>query len=485
MKDQGRPSLQSNKAAHSYYSEETIAALSSAVGGAISIVRLSGKDSLKALGSLINSEESKALAESPRTVKRVLLRSGEKSLDDAIAIYFKSPASYTGENVVELHLHGSSFVASQVLEALFIAGARAALPGEFSFRAVRNGKLTVSQAQGVSDLITSSNQEAVSMALDKMGESQARWILNLAEDIRQLAALGEIGIDFADQDVDEVSLPNLKKKAAGLLDRVEKIAAGFERGNRIQEGVKCALVGLPNAGKSSLFNALLGEDRSIVSEIAGTTRDVIREKLTLNGSQGQSVTFRFSDTAGLRDSGDQIEKIGVQLTQKAVQDSDVVLFAVDASQKEKESTEAAHDQWKRLGLQSSSRVVGILTKTDLVSSSDIQKKKGELTALGMGAEWHEVSSVTQDGLETLGVALADSAASWVKRDAGEVLLTRLDQKQAMLRAAEDLRRAVGAPEIDLFASDLKQAIYHLAPLIGSTAADDVLDRIFSQFCIGK
>ena len=212
---------------------------------------------------------------------------------------FVKPDSYTGEDLVEYHIHGSPFIAQQVIERLLELGARQALPGEFSFRSVRNGKMTLFQAQAVSDLIAASNQGAVSLALEKMSGAQNRFLDELASGLRKTAALGEVGIDFADQDIDEVSLPRLRANLTPYVELLEKLQSSFSRGIRLQEGLRVAFIGSPNAGKSSFFNALLGEDRSIVSEMAGTTRDVVSEKLTLR-AKNKTITLRLEDTAGLR-----------------------------------------------------------------------------------------------------------------------------------------------------------------------------------------
>lgn len=444
------------------------------------MIRISGPRSVEILDRLAGEGLSKTLE--PRITKRVLLKAAGKTIDDAVVVRFQGPRSFTGEDSVELHVHGGGFVASRVLEEVLGAGARQALPGEFSFRAVRNGKMSLSEAEAIADLIAASNSGAADLALEKMSGTQGRLIRELAEELRQLATLGEIGIDFADQDVDEVALGNLKKRIQPIFRKLEHLRDSFDRGNRVQEGVRVAFVGLPNAGKSSYFNALLGEDRSIVSDVAGTTRDIVRERLTFRGSNG-SVTLRLEDTAGLRDSGDHVEKMGIERTQNAARDADLLLLVVDGMQS---NTDFLSTEWNRLG-KPASRTIGVLSKVDLIGSSgaqvaaviqDLQKRLGI-------QNWLPVSALQGDGVSESARAIADFCQKWVKRDQGEVLLTRLDQLASVKRSLDDLRRAQDASEIDLFASDLRQALLSLTPLIGDTVPDDILGRVFSQFCIGK
>lgn len=470
-----------------YLSHDTIAAIATQLGGAIGMIRVSGPAAREALESLVG--KGALSKQEPRRLFRARLKapgveSEAKTLDDAMVAYFVAPDSFTGEDCVELYLHGSSVIAIQVMEALSSLGVRQALPGEFSFRAVRNGKMNVSQAEAVADLIASANPEAASLALEKLEGSQSRFVAALAEELRQLATLGEVGIDFADQDVDEVSLPRLKERVTPILAKLESLKNSYSRGVKLQDGVRVAFVGLPNAGKSSFFNALLGEDRSIVSDIAGTTRDVVRERLTLQG-KNSSITLRLEDTAGLRHSEDAVEKIGIERTINAAREADLVLLIVDAQDigPKNAKIDSLRQQWKALG-EPKDRAVGILTKVDLLSSA--QKKELDLGVREFGIHsWVGTSALTHHGIHEAAAMIADFSEKWVHRSPGEVVLTRLEHQEAVSQTIDHLNRSKEAAEIDLFASDLRQALFALSPLIGETLPDDLLGRIFSQFCIGK
>lgn len=484
-------SVQHQRDQSGYAATDTIAAVATAVGGAIAIVRISGPEAFELFSKLLAQPKQIATAE-PRKLYRTQLVSclapGEsRLLDDVLFAKFVSPESFTGEDLVEVHLHGGAFVVSSVLEHLLAHGARQALPGEFSFRAVRGGKMNLSQAVAVADLIAASNDAAVSLALESLtsgGTETLPLIQNLARDLRQLSVLGAVGIDFSDQDIDEVSLPQLKKKIPPILKTLEHLHFSYRKGSFIQEGVKVAFVGLPNAGKSSFFNALLGEDRSIVSALPGTTRDVIREKLTLrDGAQG--VTLRVSDTAGLRHADqDSVEQIGIQRSLHAAKECDLLVFLIDATT---ENLNPALEQWRALG-SPSAKAVGIITKCDLLSpdtrEAAIHSLNGRLIPFGIKT-WVCTSSLSLFGIQDAARALAHFCSEWTKRAPGEIVLTRLDQAEAVIAAMQDLRRAESAEEVDLFAADIRQALHSLSPLIGETLSDDILGKIFSEFCIGK
>lgn len=475
------PETQSNSADSSrtrlYLSQDTIAAAATAPGGAIAIVRVSGPRAFETAASLC-ADSSALNAEARKLVRTRLLDEQGASLDDSLVVRFIAPESFTGEDVVEFHLHGSGFVVERVLERLHAAGARSALPGEFSFRGIRNGKMTLSQAQAVADLVRSGNDVAVKLALEKLSGSQNTWVRELSDELRQIAVLGEVGIDFSDQDVDEVSLPTLKRRAQKLRAKLADLCNSFDRGLRIQEGIRVAFVGLPNAGKSSFFNALLGEERSIVSEIPGTTRDVVREQVTLRGDTG-SVTLRLEDTAGLRATGDRIEQLGIERTRASAQQADLVLFLLDSAA----PVAPALEQWSSLGVVGS-KTIGILTKADLAAEPQLQAAESAL-AEALSSRCIRTSSQTGQGIRDAINGIVEFSKRWTSRSQGELVLTRLDQHQAATRALSDLDRALEAPELDLFAADLKQALSSLSLLIGDTLPDDILGRIFSDFCIGK
>lgn len=459
-----------------YLAQDTIAAVTTAVGGAIAVIRISGPRSFEVLAALSPGTGEAA----PRKLIRARLRNpaSDEPLDDALVARFVAPDSFTGEHVVELHIHGGAYLASRFLEILHDLGARQALPGEFSFRAVRNGKMTFSQARAVADLIAASNDGAISLALEKLSGTQNRLISELSRNLRQLAALGEVGIDFADQDVEEVSLSSLRKKLEPDLAALERLQGSYARGTRIQDGVRVALLGLPNAGKSSFFNALLGEDRSIVSDLPGTTRDVIRERLTLRGARS-TVTLRLEDTAGLRAADHALERMGIERSRKAARDAELLLLVVDVTA----PLQATLEQWRELGAEPA-KAIGILSKCDLVRIEHLAEFREAAGSLGI-PRWIETSTVTGAGINDAVVAITEYCGALVRRESGEVVLTRLDQLDAVVQALEHLQRARMAPEIDLFASDIRQALHSLAPLIGETLPDDILGQIFSEFCIGK
>jgi tRNA modification GTPase len=466
-----------------YLSEDTIAGISTQLGGAIAIVRASGPKAFEALKQVthlvsLDSIEPRKLIRAP-----LYFENGEL-LDDALFAKFPSPHSYSGEDLVEFNVHGGSFIANRLMETLKSCGVRQALPGEFSFRAVKNGKMSLFQAQAVADLIGASNDGALSLALEKMSGSQNNLLDELSLNLRRIATLGEVGIDFADQDVEEVSLPRLKIEVKPVLQILENLRSSFDRGYRLQEGIKVAFIGLPNAGKSSFFNSLLGEDRSIVSEIEGTTRDVIREKLILRG-KNTTITLRLEDTAGLRATDNPIEIIGIERSHKAIRESDLILLIVDPLS----SFSQVKRQWEDL-IQISpnsplaQKTIGILTKSDKAPQGEMAHFLQCCSELNISS-WIATSALTGAGIHEAVNQIIEYCEKWTLRDRGELLLTRLDHLSAVVDAAEHLQRALSAPEIDLFASDIRQALYALGPLIGETVPDDILGKIFSNFCIGK
>jgi tRNA modification GTPase len=318
----------------------------------------------------------------------------------------------------------------------------------------------------------------VALAVEKMSGSQNQLLGKLAEGLRSLASRGELGIDFSDQDIDELGLPTLKADLKKIVQQLNRLQESFDRGVKIQEGVRVAFLGLPNAGKSSFFNALLGEDRSIVSEIAGTTRDVVRERLTLRGKTS-SITLRLEDTAGLRQTSDHVEKIGVQLSQKAAKDAELILFLVDPNS----DFELVKKEWDALKILPG-KAIGILTKIDQAKKGTLARFESFREQLSI-QEWIRTSAMTGEGIERAIECMIQFCENWTRRKPGEVVLTRLDHLRAIEEAIVHLERADKAMELELFSADIRQALHSLSPLIGETVPDDILGKIFSEFCIGK
>jgi tRNA modification GTPase len=462
-----------------YLSEDTIVSRISGAGGAISVLRLSGPETLRVVAALVSEEVSLTA----RRMERVALRGASGAvLDDAMVAIFNRPHSFTGEDVAELFLHGGSYITGAVLREILRLGVRQALPGEFSFRAVRNGKLTIDQAQAIHDLVSATNGSAHSLALERLSGAQSKVFFELAEALRATLVLAEAGIDFSDQDLDELGLDRLKQRVSPMVDKLSSIATSIERGRRIQEGISLVVAGLPNAGKSTLFNELLGQERSIISEEAGTTRDVIRESVRLRGNSGYSeATFVVHDTAGLRETEGRIEKQGIELTRRAAATADMILFVVEAGS---EPTQVL-SEWRTLG-RPKERTILVLNKIDVLPGvAACQKELADWREMTGVRDAVPIAAASHQGMGELTDMMILRAGEWLDRQPSETILTRQEQVDAVERAVSDLRRALCAEAHDIFAADLRQALDQLSFFIGSTSVDDVLGRIFTQFCIGK
>ena len=442
---------------------DTIAAISTPHGiGGIAVVRLSGPDAFA-----IASRHLK----SPGAAHPQLFRIGEKVLDQVIATAYHAPHSYTGDDTVEISCHGSLYVQQTLLQALLDSGARLAEPGEFTRRAFLNGKLNLSQAEAVADLIDSTNAAAHSLAVSQLRGGYAKELETLRQQLVDLTALLELELDFSDEDVEFADRSRLHSLASQIYTRVTALRESFHMGNAMKRGIPVAIIGRPNAGKSSLLNALLHDNRAIVSDIPGTTRDTIEETFVIEGTP-----FRIIDTAGLRHSDDPIETLGIQRTLTTVAQADIVLYVHDASQSYGHALADLQELQDRLSLKDKHLFI-VNNKIDLVPET--------LTA---PYRTFPISAKEGTGLDALMSALAKAAQTDLAQ-APDVMLTNVRHynalghvEQALLHVAKGLADHLPA---DLVVIDLRDALHHLGTITGQVTSDEVLGTIFSRFCIGK
>ena len=442
---------------------DTIAAISTPHGiGGIAVVRLSGPDAFA-----IASRHLK----SPGATHPQIFHIGEKVLDQVIATAYHAPHSYTGDDTVEISCHGSLYVQQTLLQALLDSGARLAEPGEFTRRAFLNGKLNLSQAEAVADLIDSTNAAAHSLAVSQLRGGYAKELETLRQQLVDLTALLELELDFSDEDVEFADRSRLHSLASQIHTRVTALRESFHMGNAMKRGIPVAIIGRPNAGKSSLLNALLHENRAIVSDIPGTTRDTIEETFVIKGTP-----FRIIDTAGLRHSDDPIEHLGIQRTLTTVAQADIVLYVHDASQSYGHALADLQELQDRLSLKDKHLFI-VNNKIDLVPET--------LTA---PYRTFPISAKEGTGLDALTSALAKAAQTDLAQ-APDVMLTNVRHynalghvEQALLHVAKGLADHLPA---DLVVIDLRDALHHLGTITGQVTSDEVLGTIFSRFCIGK
>lgn len=447
----------------------TIAATASGSGGAIALIRLSGPAAVAIAGSIF----SKPLAGAEGyTVHFGTISDNGRILDEVLVTVFRAPRSYTGEEMVEISCHGSSYITREILALLVRRGATLATAGEFTQRAFLNGKFDLSQAEAVADLIASESSAAHRIAMNQMRGGYAVELAGLREKLLNITSLLELELDFSEEDVEFADRTQLRGLLEEILDRCRTLTASFRTGNVLKNGVPVAIVGAPNAGKSTLLNSLLGEERAIVSDIAGTTRDFIEETLTLDG-----ILFRFIDTAGLRHTSDTIEALGIERTRERIARAELVLLLISSSVT---TTEVLH-QIADLHLAEEQKLIALLNKSDIWATTALQ------TELEQHYPTLALSARSGDGLSALRSKLTDLVGIDTASDS--LIVSNARHYEALLHACEALEGAITALKsclpADLVSEDIRSVLHHLGTITGEITTDDILGNIFSKFCIGK
>ena len=457
----------------------TIAAIATAPGrGGVGVVRISGKNLLPLAEQISGGKTPK-----PRVALYTdFVDSDGQAIDNGLLLYFAAPASFTGEDVIELQGHGGPVVMDMLLQRCLQLGARMAEPGEFTKRAFLNNKLDLAQAESVADLIDASSRSAARMAVRSLKGAFSQHIHALVDELITLRMLVEATLDFPEEDIDFLEAADARGKLAELQGRLKTVLAGAEQGAILREGMNVVLVGAPNVGKSSLLNALAGDDIAIVTDIAGTTRDTVREQITLDG-----VPVHIIDTAGLRETDDVVEKIGIERSQKAVKEADVALILIDPREGINAKTQAILDS-----LPENLKKIEIHNKTDLTGETAAMFGRNSQSSFSDGLDTQsgadtliKLSAKTGEGLDLLKQALLQEIG-W--QGESESLFLARSRHLAALHAAEtELENAAlcGNHQIELLAEHLRLAQSACSEITGEFTADDLLGVIFSRFCIGK
>lgn len=465
--------------------EETICAPATVPGtGAIAIIRMSGKDSFRIADKVVSCKGS-TISETEGYKLRygVALEADGTDLDTVLVSVFRSPHSYTGEDSVEISCHSSKYVVERLLQRLVDSGARMAGPGEFTQRAFVNGKMDLAQAEAVADVISSQNAAAHRVAYSQLKGGFSKELKTLRDELLKMTSLLELELDFSEEDVEFASRRELSALLDGALRHIHSLTDSFRYGNALRNGVPVAIVGAVNAGKSTLLNALVGDDRAIVSDIAGTTRDTVEETMTIDG-----ILFRFIDTAGLRTTQDEVEKIGISRSYKKMSEAEIVLALLDVTVPEEENEHSISDIVNNLDVKSQKLIV-LLNKVDVLGSNI----NVSLLNITVSSPYEKVtklyiSAKTGFGLDTLRTLLSDSQKT-ATLDSGQTIVTNLRHYQSLMSAAaslEKVRSSLATSQTpDLLSEDLRQALYHLSSILGEVTPDEVLGNIFERFCIGK
>lgn len=477
-----------------YYDESTICAQASGSGaGAVTVLRLSGPRSIEILDQVFTPAGKKPLRESENYKMRFgVIRRGEEVIDEVMAVVFRAPHSYTGEESAEIYCHGSEYIAQEILKLLMEKGARLAEGGEFTKRAFLNGKLDLAQAEAVADLIASQTKAAHDVAMAQMKGGFSQELSKMRGDLVEIVSLMELELDFSEEDVEFADRVRLKELLEAVCAHLDKLIESFALGNVIKNGVPVAIVGATNTGKSTLLNALLGEEKAIVSDIAGTTRDVIEDTINING-----VTFRFIDTAGIRNTTETIEMIGIERTWWKMAQASVVMLMLDAQRPETFEQNIANLSERvsaavaENGIEK--QVVVLLNKADLVSDGERDLYLSQIAEYGRKydlspARIFPISAKVRLGVDEVVNYLALSRKS-MKTDRNSTLVTNLRHLEALRSAREALTRVweglSDSIPTDLVAQDIREAIYHIGTITGEVSTDEVLGVIFGRFCIGK
>lgn len=452
--------------------DDTIIALATPQGvGAIAVIRLSGKDAIKVTNEVFfgkNLEE-----QASHTIHFGTIRDGEKIIDEVLVSIFKTPKSFTKENVVEISTHGSSYIINQVIKLFVRKGIRLAKPGEFTQRAFLNGQFDLAQAEAVADLIHADSETSHQAALNQMRGGFSSEIQELRNQLIHFASMIELELDFVEEDVEFASRDDLRALVERILKIVEELILSFDLGNVIKNGVPTVIAGKPNAGKSTLLNALLNEEKAIVSDIAGTTRDFIEDEISIGG-----VIFRFIDTAGLRETTDTIEAIGVSRTQEKMKTASLILYLFDLSDTDLVEINRDINKLENLGVP----FLKVANKTDKAKDNIITglKEKHPDTIF--------ISAGKKENLEGLKSRILE-LVNLDKFRTGNTIVTNIRHYDSLTKTRESLLEVLTGldQEVtnDFLAMDIRRALHYLGEITGQVTTDDLLANIFSKFCIGK
>lgn len=445
---------------------ETICALATAAGGAIGIIRISGPKSLEILSHVFTKDISNA---QPYTIHYGNIKDGTEVVDEVLVSVFRAPHSYTGEESAEISCHGSRYILNKVLALLIANGCRQAGPGEFTQRAYLNGKMDLSQAEAVADLIASTNQATHQIAMSHLRGHFSSKLAQLREQLLKLTSLLELELDFSDhEDLEFADRSELLELAKTIDNHVNRLAYSFQTGQALKQGIPVAIVGKTNVGKSTLLNRLLKDDRAIVSDVHGTTRDTIEDTIDING-----ITFRFIDTAGIRQTQDEVEQIGITRTYAAIDKARIVLWLIDAEP----STEEINDVLQRT---ENKKLIVIKNKADKADNNSYNSLK---------LPFITISAKFGTGIDELEQAIYE-AADIPALTENDIIVTNARHYDALVRAHDSIQRVIDGLQIqlsgDLLSEDLRQALDTLAEITGGQITpNEVLGNIFKNFCVGK
>ena len=451
--------------------EETIVALATPNGvGAIGVIRLSGPDAINIANGVFKGKD--LTKQESHTIHFGQIVDGDVVLDDALVSLFIAPKSYTRENVVEISCHGSGYIIESIIKLLIKNGARAAKPGEFTLRAFLNGQLDLSQAEAVADLIASNSKASQQVAMQQLRGGFSGQLQQLRDQLVQFASLVELELDFSEEDVEFANRDQLKQLIININQVISRLIESFELGNVIKQGVNTVIAGRPNAGKSTLLNALLNEERAIVSHIPGTTRDTIEEVLNING-----INFRLIDTAGIREATDAIEKIGVERTMEKISQSALLIYVFDAVEITIEQLNNDLESLQKPGI----TMLVVANKADLLTEEQLLSLPHTQSAI-------IISAKQKRHIDELKHKVYNSAVKH-RLSGDETLVTNIRHLEALQKTETALTRLLNGIDTqvtsDFLAMDIKQALHYLGEITGAVTTDDLLDNIFSKFCIGK
>ncbi|MGB1039340.1 MAG: tRNA uridine-5-carboxymethylaminomethyl(34) synthesis GTPase MnmE [Flavobacteriales bacterium] len=451
-------------------STDTICALSTANGmGAIAMIRVSGSQSFGIVSSIFSK---KVEAKESHTAHFGVIKEGKELIDEVVITVFKNPASFTGEDVVEIACHGSIFIQQQILKLLLSKGCRLAKAGEFSMRAFANGKFDLSQAEAISDLISSTTEASHKLAMQQMRGGFSDEINLLREELVNFASLIELELDFSEEDVEFADRTQLNELLGRISIKLKSLIDSFSYGNAIKNGVPISIIGAPNSGKSTLLNKFLKEEKAIVSNIAGTTRDIVEDEIVIEG-----IKYRFIDTAGIRDTENEIEKIGIQRAIEKAGKSAIVLYLFDANS-ELELVKKELEELKSKLSDQSIDIVLVANKIDLLEDKSVLN----------GLDCIQISASVGDNLDELTNKIIELTNSKQSQEQ-QVVVTNIRHFEALTKANKAIEQVTNALEMgvpgDLVAIDIRQALHFLGEITGEISTDELLGNIFSKFCIGK